>query len=128
MTAPLITRVALLPSIRVLLFSVGALAFAGTALGAGQYFKVDYPASTGADELQIPVTYTIWIPAGVAHLRGIIVHQHGAGTTASKEGSTASYDLHWQTLARKWDCALLGPSYHVTNEKIDLSPGGSELW
>ena len=25
-------------------------------------------------------------------------------------------------------CALLGPSYHVLNEQIDLSPGGSELW
>jgi len=61
-------------------------------------------------------------------LRGIIVHQHGAGTTASIEGSTAAYDLHWQSLAKKWDCALLGPSYHVLNEKIDLSPGGSEHW
>ena len=61
-------------------------------------------------------------------LRGIIVHQHGAGTTASIEGSTAAYDLHWQALAKKWDCALLGSSYHVPNEKIDLSPGGSEHW
>jgi pimeloyl-ACP methyl ester carboxylesterase len=61
-------------------------------------------------------------------LRRLIVHQHGAGTTASQEGSTAAYDLHWQALARKWDCALLGPSYHVSNEKADLAPGGSELW
>src|SRR2546421_1634155 len=114
--------------IRIALFAVSAVAFAGTALGAGQYHKVDYPASTSPNELQTPVTYTIWIPDGVAHLRGIIVHQHGAGTTASKEGSTAAYDLHWQALARKWDCALLGPSYHVTNEKTDYTPGGSELW
>jgi len=98
------------------------------AVAKGQYFKVDYPASTAAGELQTPVTYTVWIPDGAQHLRGVIVHQHGAGTTASKEGSTASYDLHWQALARKWDCALMGPSYHVSNEKIDLSPGGSELW
>ena len=103
-------------------------ACAGTARGAGQYVKVEYPASTVADELQVGVTYTLWIPDGVKTLRGIIVHQHGAGRTASKEGATAPYDLHWQALAKKWDCALLGPSYHVLNDKIDITPGGSELW
>jgi pimeloyl-ACP methyl ester carboxylesterase len=94
----------------------------------GRYLKVDYPASTVQGELQIPVTYALWIPDGVERLRGLIVHQHGAGTTASIEGSTAAYDLHWQALARKWDCALLGPSYHVRHEQNDLSPGGPELW
>src|SRR5216683_3213077 len=101
---------------------------AGTVRGAGQYLSVDYPASTNSGELQIAVTYTLWIPEGVKTIRGVIVHQHGAGTTASIEGSTAAYDLHWQALAKKWDCALLGPSYHVQNEKIDISPGASELW
>jgi hypothetical protein len=101
---------------------------AGQSEQTGRYLKVEYPASTAAGELQVGVTYTLWIPDGVKTIRGVIVHQHGAGTTASKEGSTAAYDLHWQLLAKKWDCALLGPSYHVTNEKIDLSPGGSELW
>jgi pimeloyl-ACP methyl ester carboxylesterase len=100
----------------------------GTTHAAGQYMKVDYPASTAEGELQVAVTYTLCIPDGVSRLRGIIVHQHGAGTTASKEGSTAAYDLHWRALAKKWDCALLGPSYHVQNEKIDISPGASELW
>jgi hypothetical protein len=70
----------------------------------------------------------LWIPDGVNTLRGVIVHQHGAGTTASIEGSTAAHDLHWQALARKWDCALWGSSYHVLNEKIDTSPRASELW
>jgi pimeloyl-ACP methyl ester carboxylesterase len=96
--------------------------------GTGQYFRVDYPPSTEEGELAIAVTYTIWIPDGVKRLRGVIVHQHGAGTTASIEGSTAAYDLHWQALAKKWDCALLGPSYHVRHDQNDLSPGGSELW
>ncbi len=74
-------------------------ALAAAARGAGgQYVKVDYPASTAPGELQIAVTYTIWIPDGVPRLRGVIVHQHGAGTTASIEGSTAAYDLHWQAL------------------------------
>jgi len=94
----------------------------------GRYVKVEYPVSTDTNELQIAVTYTLWIPEGAPRLRGLIVHQHGAGTTASIEGSTAAYDLHWQALARKWDCALLGPSYHVLNEKTDLTPGGSEWW
>jgi hypothetical protein len=114
--------------IRLASLAIGVLGLAGTAKGAGRYLKADYPPSTAAGELQVGVTYTVWIPDGVARLRGIIVHQHGAGTTASKEGSTAAYDLHWQALAKKWDCALLGPSYHVLNEKIDLTPGGSELW
>jgi hypothetical protein len=100
----------------------------GSQAGIGRYVKVDYPPSTEEGELRIAVTYTLWIPDGAKHLRGVIVHQHGAGTTASIEGSTAAYDLHWQALAKKWDCALLGPSYHVRHEQNDLSPGGSELW
>ena len=104
------------------------IGFVGAASGAGQYLKIDYPASTASNELQVAVTYNLWIPDGVKMLRAIIVHQHGAGTTASIEGSTAAYDLHWQALAKKWDCALWGSSYHVLNEKIDISPGASELW
>src|SRR5258706_11667515 len=117
---------------RVVLFLAAAIACAlaipATAQGAGRYVEVEYPPSAAPGELQVAVTYTLWIPEGVTRLRGVIVHQHGAGTTASIEGSTASHDLHWQALAKKWDCALLGPSYHVLNEKIDLTPGGSELW
>ena len=115
---------------RVTLASIAAcvFGFAGTTRGAGQYLKVDYPASTVAGELQIAVTYTLWIPDGAPRLRRRHRPPHGAGTTASIEGSTAAYDLHWQALAKKWDCALLGPSYHVLHEKNDLSPGGSELW
>src|SRR3954449_10230879 len=116
-TATLISLVSLIP---------GVLGFAPAAHAGGRYVEVDYRASAAEGELQVAVTYTLWIPDGVSRLRGIIVHQHGAGTTASKEGSTAAYDLHWQALAKKWDCGLLGPSYHVQNEKIDTSPGASE--
>jgi pimeloyl-ACP methyl ester carboxylesterase len=105
-----------------------AMPMGGSQAGIGQYWKIDYPASSVEGELPIAVTYTLWIPDGVKQLRGVIVHQHGAGTTASIEGSTAAYDLHWQALAKKWDCALLGPSYHVKHDHNDLSPGGSELW
>src|SRR6266536_5088518 len=111
-----------------LLLAIGVVGFGGTMRGAGQYLKLDYPASTASNELQVAVTYTLWLPDGVKRFRGIIMHQHGAGTTASIEGSTAAYDLHWQALAKKWDCALWASSYHVENEKIDISPGASELW
>jgi hypothetical protein len=101
---------------------------AATHQGAGRYVQVEYPASTAANELQVGVTYNLWIPGGAPRLRCVIVHQHGAGAQASKGGETAAYDLHWQALAKKWDCALLGPFYHVLGEKTDTSPGGSELW
>ncbi|MGA2258898.1 MAG: hypothetical protein ABSG53_29875, partial [Thermoguttaceae bacterium] len=96
--------------------------------GSGRYFWLEYPASTDPEGLHTPVSYLIWIPDSTTHLRGLIVHQHGAGTTASIEGSTGAYDLHWQALAKKWDCALWSSSYHVRNEAVDLTPGGSEHW
>jgi pimeloyl-ACP methyl ester carboxylesterase len=100
----------------------------GTIRGAGQYLKIDYPASSDTNELQLAVTYTLWIPAGVKTIRGVIVHQHGASIPAAEAGMTAAYDLHWQALAKKWDCVLLGPSYHVLNNAVDTPPGGAELW
>ena len=95
---------------------------------AGRYLQLAYPPSTTAGELQLGVTYTLWIPDGIQTVRAVIVHQHGASIPAAQAGATAAYDLHWQALAKKWDCVLLGPSYHVLNDAIDLTPGGAELW
>ena len=100
-----------------LLICLLVLVLAGTANAAGQYFDVSYPASTKTGELVFGVTYTVWIPDGVSRLRGVIVHQHGCGAGACKGGETAAYDLHWQALAAKWDCALLGPSYHQEDKQ-----------
>lgn len=88
------------------------LACCSLASADGRYFEVEYPPSTETGKLIYGVTYTVWIPEGTQKLRGVIVHQHGCGTGACQGGATAAYDLHWQSLARKWDCALLGPSYH----------------
>jgi hypothetical protein len=96
--------------------------------GLGKYFRIFYPASQIQGELQIAVNYTMWIPDDVRTIRGVIVHQHGAGMEAAHYGSFSAYDLHWQALARKWDCGLMGPSYRVTNDAVDLTPGGAELW
>jgi pimeloyl-ACP methyl ester carboxylesterase len=82
------------------------------------YFRVRYEASTKPGELIYPVNYTIWIPPGVKTVRGVVVHQHGCGEGSCKSGLTGAYDLHWQALARKHDCALLAPSYEQP-EKAD---------
>ena len=75
------------------------------------YFRVRYPASDQAGDLKYPVQYTVWIPSGVETLRGVVVHQHGCGEGSCLSGQTGAFDLHWQALARKHDCALLSPSY-----------------
>lgn len=87
------------------------------ALLQGGIFEASYPPSDKEGELQIGVTYTIWVPAGAEPLRGVIVHQHGCGSGACKGGATAAYDLHWQALARKWNCALMGPSYQQDDKQ-----------
>src|SRR6267378_4494924 len=96
--------------------------------GEGRYLQLVYPPSTTKGELQIGVIYTLWIPDNIKTVRAVIVHQHGASIPAAQAGATSAYDLHWQALAKKWNCALLGPSYHVLNDAIDLTPGGAELW
>ena len=84
---------------------------ASSAPAAGRYFEVAYAPAPEPPGLQVGVNYTLWIPDNVATLRAVIVHQHGCGVGACQGGATAAYDLHWQALAEKWDCALLGPSY-----------------
>jgi len=75
------------------------------------YYRVRYEASGAPGELIFPVNYTAWIPPGVKTLRGLIVHQHGCGEGSCKSGLTGAFDLHWQALARRHDCALIAPSY-----------------
>lgn len=75
------------------------------------YYRVRYEASNQPGLLPFAVNYTVWVPPEVKTLRGVIVHQHGCGTGSCKSGLTAAFDLHWQALARKHKCALLGPSY-----------------
>ena len=75
------------------------------------YYRIRYEASGKPGELIFPVKYTVWIPQGVQTLRGVIVHQHGCGEGSCKSGLTGAWDLHWQALARRHDCALLAPSY-----------------
>ena len=75
------------------------------------YFHVRYEGSDKTGELAFAVNYSVWIPPNVTKIRGVIVHQHGCGRGAAITGLTGSFDLHWQALARKHQCALLSPSY-----------------
>jgi hypothetical protein len=79
------------------------------ALADGAKYSVSYPASDKPGELIYASTYNLWLPEGVKTIRGIIVHQHGCGEGSNKGAATAADDLHWQALARKRECALLGP-------------------
>ena len=95
---------------------VATLLAALPVCAGGKYLEITYPPSTKEGELSLGVTYTLWLPDGVQRVRGVIVHQHGCGEGACKGGATAAYDLHWQALAKKWDCVLLGPSYHQSEK------------
>jgi len=75
------------------------------------YYRVRYEATPEPGKLMFAVQYTVWIPPEVERLRGIVVHQHGCGEGSCKSGLTGAWDLHWQALAKKHDCALMAPSY-----------------
>lgn len=75
------------------------------------YYRVRYDGSMKPGELVFPASFTIWIPAEVSTLRGVIVHQHGCGEGSCKSGQTGAFDLHWQALAQKHECALISPVY-----------------
>ncbi|MEM7602250.1 MAG: hypothetical protein AAF357_12645 [Verrucomicrobiota bacterium] len=75
------------------------------------YHRIRYEGSQKEGELRFSVKYTVWIPAGIETLSGVVVHQHGCGEGSCKSGLTGAFDLHWQALAQKHECALLSPSY-----------------
>lgn len=77
----------------------------------GEIHSVHYPVALADGELRLYADYFLWIPAGLKKVEAIIVHQHGCGPGASIGGQTAADDLHWQALAKKTNCALMGSSY-----------------
>jgi poly(3-hydroxybutyrate) depolymerase len=75
------------------------------------YYRIRYESSQKPGELAFPVSYTLWVPPGLKLVRGVVVHQHGCGEGSCKSGQTGAFDLHWQALAKKHDCALISPTY-----------------
>jgi hypothetical protein len=86
--------------------------------GDSHYSTVyEQPTEPKAGELQIGVTYKLWLPKGIKQIRGLIVHQHGCGAGSCRGSVTAAHDLHWQELARKNECGLIAPSFHQAQEQ-----------
>ncbi len=74
--------------------------------------------------------FSLYIPDGVTHVAGVIVHQHGCG----RDGISVPHDLQWQALANRWGMALMGTEFvtvfpdgdhcdrwsHIENGSADL--------
>jgi len=101
-------------AMRMLLTSALFAAIALQGMGS-QPVEIHLSMSGKAGGLSVPVTYYLWLPPGEKPIRGIIIHQHGCGDPAARGGETAAFDLHWQALAEKHQCALLGSSYQPTD-------------
>jgi pimeloyl-ACP methyl ester carboxylesterase len=94
---------------------VTPLLLVALATGQSAFAKqcsVSIPPTGGAKYKE--ANYTLWIPDGAATLRGVIMHQHGCGEPAELAGATATYDLQWRALGKRWNCALMGASLRAT--------------
>jgi len=91
---------------------------AGAPARAKQY-SVSIPPEGAAKYKE--ANYALWLPDGVQEIRGIIMHQHGCGEPAELAGATATFDVQWQALASKWDCALMGASLRANTACQDWS-------
>jgi pimeloyl-ACP methyl ester carboxylesterase len=98
-----------------LAFSFRAAADGFARATASPYYQVHCEGSTNEGELTISANYTLWVPPGVKTLRGVIVHQHGCGPGDDRSERVMAGDVHWQALARKHDCALLVPTYELSD-------------
>jgi pimeloyl-ACP methyl ester carboxylesterase len=51
--------------------------------------------------------YAVFVPDGIETLRGVFIHQHGC--TMEGMGASTSYDIQYQSFAKKWNLAIVGP-------------------
>ena len=100
-------------SLLALVSTAGVCLFSRPSHGEGRCLEVEFPPSDEAGQLQVGVTYTMWIPDGVARFRCAIGHRHDAGRTATEKGATAAYDLHWQALASLDPDHFQSHSWHI---------------
>jgi len=77
----------------------------------GKHYFVSIPPEGEAKYKE--ANFALWAPEDAGTLRAVILHQHGCGAPAETAGATATFDLQWQALARKWDCALMGSNYRM---------------
>lgn len=120
-------------TLRAVLMALIAFLFCNHVHADGTYYTSRYQASDQPGKLIYNADFHLWIPPSDKPLRGIIIHQHGCGRGANVGGQTAAYDLHWQALARKWNCGLLGPVYDQDDKQdcrkwCDPRNGSSEVF
>jgi pimeloyl-ACP methyl ester carboxylesterase len=89
------------------------------AIIRGTYYQVSIPPTK--NDYYLVADYRIWLPDGVAKIRGLIVKQHGCGDPASATGLDHANDLQWQALALKHQSALIG-------SKLPSGDGPCENW
>ena len=102
------------------------LSSVATAGGQAKHYYVSIPPEGDAKYKE--ANFALWIPEDAGTLRGVILHQHGCGEPAETAGATATFDLQWQALAKKWDCALMGSNYRMATACNDwcFPENGSE--
>lgn len=54
--------------------------------------------------------YAVFIPSGVKNIQGIFIHQHGC--LMEGRGASTAYDLQYQSFAKKWQLAIVGPDLY----------------
>lgn len=61
--------------------------------------------------------YAIFIPEGIKLIKGVFIHQHGC--TMEGRGIATAYDVQYQSFAKKWQLAILGPDLYSKNNCHD---------
>lgn len=57
--------------------------------------------------------YNVFIPEGLDTVRGVFIHQHGCGMEG--RGMSTAYDVQYQSFAKKWGLAIVGPDLYYTS-------------
>ena len=81
------------------------------------YYSVAIPSTEKNQYLS--AEYSVWIPAEIERVRGVLVKQHGCGAQAAASGLDHTKDLQWQALAAKHQFALMGTKLLVEGGRCE---------
>lgn len=76
------------------------------ATGNGLVYRVVVKNAASTDS----AVYNLFIPEGLKTVRGVFIHQHGCGMEG--RGASTAYDVQYQSFAKKWGLAILGPDLY----------------
>jgi hypothetical protein len=86
-------------------FLLASLVWLAPAAAAGAAYGVTVPPAAGANYSS--ASFRIWVPDGVADVRGAVVYTPGL----NGDGRDFADRAFWQAAARSWHFALVGTSY-----------------